>query len=256
MKIFVCIKQVPDTETKIKLTSSGIDTSGIKWIMNPYDEFAVEEAIKTRDANPGSQLWAITLGPKSRAQEVLRTALAMGADEGILINTNENPDSFTTAKALASAINSEGGGRFIFTGKVAIDDNASSVSQMLAGFLEIPHVTAVSKLQIEGDTIIAHRDVEGGAKEIVQITGPAVIAANKGLNMPRYASLPGIMKAKKKTLKEIELSSLGLDPSNQKIVYSNWCPPPEKPFVKMLSGDTSAQVSALVSLLRDEAKVL
>lgn len=253
MKIFVCIKQVPDTETKIKILpdQSGIDTAGIKWVMNPYDEFAVEEAIKLRDKNPGSQVWVITAGPKSRAGDVLRTALAMGADEGVLVNTPDFVDSFVTAKILADAIKAEGPAHIIFSGKLSIDDNQSAVPQMIAEFLSIPHVTVVSKFEPSTESVIVERDADGGSKEIFQIMAPVVVAANKGLNMPRYASLPGIMKAKKKVLKEIEASSM-----TSKVKFSNYTLPQEKNAVKIISGDSKTQVTTLIQMLRDEAKVL
>lgn len=258
MKIFVCIKQVPDTETKIKITpdQSGIDTNGIKWVLNPYDEYAVEEAVKLRDANAGSQVWVLSVGPKTRVIESLRTALAMGADEAIVVNATEPLDSFSVAKALAEVIKNEGGAKVVFSGKLAIDDNAASVSQMMAEFLNVPHTTVVSKFSFNGENLVVERDVEGGAKEVVQMMTPAVVGANKGLNMPRYASLPGIMKAKKKIIKEIEFSSLAIPATDVKLKYSGFTLPPEKPPVKMISGDSSAQVSELVKLLRDEAKVL
>lgn len=258
MKIFVCIKQVPDTETKVKVSAdkSTIDTAGIKWVMNPYDEFAVEEAVKLKEANPGAQVHVMTLGPKARAAEVLRTALAMGADEGILINSSEPLDSYATAKALAAAIQAEGGGQIIFTGKLAIDDNSAAVSQMVAEFLKMPHSTVVSKFTLQGENALVERDTEGGSKEVVQLMLPAVAGANKGLNMPRYASLPGIMKAKKKVLKELEASALGVSSADVKTKLSNLSLPADKPAVKMLSGEASQQASELVRLLRDEAKVL
>jgi electron transfer flavoprotein beta subunit len=129
MKIFVCIKQVPDTEAKLKIlpNGSGIDSTGIKWVMNPYDEFAVEESIKIRDAHPGSQVFVVSVGPKQRVVESLRTALAMGADEAIVINAPETLDSFCVSKALSQVIQSEGGGDLVLSGKLAIDDNAASV---------------------------------------------------------------------------------------------------------------------------------
>ena len=257
MKIFVCIKQVPDTETKIKISpdQSNIDVTGIKWVMNPYDEYAVEEANKLRDANPGSQVFVISVGPKARVVESLRTALAMGADEAIVIN-GENLDNLSTAKALAEVIKSEGGASVIFTGKLAIDDNSSAVSQMVAEFLNIPHSTVVSKFTYGGENVVVERDIEGGAKEVVQMMNPSLVAANKGLNMHRYASLPGIMKAKKKVIKEVEASSLNISAANNKVVYSGFALPADKPAVKMISGDSAAQASELVKLLRDEAKVL
>lgn len=258
MKIFVCLKQVPDTETKIKILpdQAGIDPAGIKWVMNPYDEHAVEEALKFREKNPGSQVWAITSGPKTRASEALRTALAMGADEAILINSPENLDALSTAKALAHVIKAEGPAHLVFTGKLSIDFNQSSVPQMTADFLSIPHTSVVSKFEANAESSTVERDVEGGAKEVVQMINPALIAANKGLNMPRYASLPGIMKAKKKIIKDYEFSALGIASTEQKVRYTGYVLPPEKPAVKLLTGDVSSQVSQLVSCLRDEAKVL
>jgi electron transfer flavoprotein beta subunit len=223
--------------------------------MNPYDEFAVEEAVKTRDANAGSQVWVLSVGPKKRTVEALRTALAMGADEAIAIDAAESLDQFQTAKLLAAVIQQEGDAKVIFTGKLAIDDNASAVSQMVAEFLGLPHTTVVSKFSYNGENIVVERDAEGGAREVVQMKAPAVVAANKGLNMPRYASLPGIMKAKKKVIKEIDGAPL-LAGANNKLKIVSLELPAEKPPVKLLTGDASAQVSALVNALRNEAKVL
>ncbi len=258
MKIFVCLKQVPDTEAKIKFKpdGSGLDPSGIKWVMNPYDEFAVEEAIKFRELNPGSQIFVISVGPKERVVESIRTALAMGADEGLLVIGPDNLDAYSTAKALAEAIKKESGAQVIFTGKLSIDTNQASVSQMLGEFLNIPHATVVSKFQSSGDSANVERDIEGGAKEKIQLKTPCVIAANKGLNLPRYASLPGIMKAKKKIIKEYDLAALGVSDLDRKVSYVQFTLPAEKPPVKLLQGDSSAQVSELIHLLRDEAKAL
>jgi electron transfer flavoprotein beta subunit len=258
MKIFVCIKQVPDTETKIKIKSDGmgIEPTGIKWVMNPYDEYAVEESIKIRDANPGSTINVVTVGQKERAVEALRTALAMGADEGLVIHTSEALDAYSTAKALSSVIQSEGGADLVLTGKLSIDANQSSVSQMVAEFLKIPHATVVSKLQITSGSLSADRDIEGGAKEKLQLSLPALVAANKGLNTPRYASLPGIMKAKKKIIKEFDAVALGLADTDKKVILKNFSLPPDKPAVKILSGDVAAQSQELIKLLRDEAKAL
>ncbi len=258
MKIAVCIKQVPDTETKLKLKAdaSGIDPAGIKWVINPYDENAIEEAIKTRDANPGSQVFVFTVGPKSRVVDSLRTALAMGSDEAVAIDAPEFFDNYLTSKALANAFAKEGSFDLVLTGKLAIDDNSACVSQMLAEHLKIPHTTVVSKLTIANGTATVERETEGGTKEIVELTLPALVGANKGLNTPRYASLPGIMKAKKKTIKEYDLASLGIDAGKSFVTYSKYELPPEKPPVKMIPGTAQEQALALVNLLRDEAKVL
>jgi electron transfer flavoprotein beta subunit len=257
MKIFVLIKQVPDTETKIKIAPDGcsIDTTGIKWVMNPYDEFAVEEAVKTRDLLAGSQVWVLTAGPSKRTTDSLRTALAMGADEAISVDTSDAIDAFQTAQILSEAIKKEGGAQLIFAGKLAIDDNQGAVPQMVASFLGIHSISVVSKLKIDGSQLLAERDIEGGAKEIFECKMPALIAANKGLNMPRYASLPGIMKAKKKQIKEYNASSLGVT-GDAKTKITKIDLPAEKPAVKLLTGDSALQASLLVQALRDEAKVL
>lgn len=257
MKIFVCIKQVPDTETKIKITpdAKGIDTASIKWVINPYDEYAIEEAVKLKESHPGSSVTVFTLGPKKRVGESLRTALAMGADEGIMIDAPESVDPLLTAKALAAAIKKEGEFDLILTGKAAIDDNASSVGPMLAQTLGIPHSSVISKLTVSNQSYLTQREVEGGTVEVVQLSGPSLIAVTKGLNTPRYASLPGIMKAKKKVLKELDLAGLGVE-VHTVTQFSHFRLPPEKPATKIISGDVTTQVSELVRLLRDEAKVL
>jgi electron transfer flavoprotein beta subunit len=258
MKVFVCIKQVPDTETKIKIRGdgNGIDTAGVKWVMNPYDEFAVEEAIKMREGGKATQVIAMSLGPKARVNETLRTALAMGADEAIAIDAGENLDSYTTAKALAAAIRAEGEFKMILTGKQAIDDNQSAVSQMLAEFLNIPHATVISKIEYADSQVTVEREVEGGTREVVQLTLPAVVGANKGLNAPRYASLPGIMKAKKKTIKEIAINTLDTGDGDVRTQFVGFQLPPEKPAVKMIPGDAAAATAQLAKLLREEAKVI
>ncbi len=258
MRIFVCLKQVPDTESKLKLKpdGSGLDESGIKWVMNPYDEYAVEEAIKIKEARGGTpQVTVMTVGPKTRTVEALRTALAMGADDAIVIDAPYDTDGFTAAKLLAAAIEKEGAFDLVLTGKLAIDDNAASVSQFLAEFLRIPHATVVTKLEVHEGTLQAEREVEGGTREILQLKGPALVAANKGLNTPRYANLPGIMKAKKKPLKELSPADLGVS-GTTKIKYVAYQLPSDKPPVKMLSGDPAAQAKQLVDLLLHEAKVL
>lgn len=257
MKIFVCLKQVPDTETRIQIKAdkSGIEETGVKWVMNPYDEFAVEEALKLKEAKGAGTVTVVSVGPKARVTESLRTAMAMGADDAIVIDTNEYLDTYWTAKALAGAIQKEGAFDMIFTGKLAIDDNAASVPQILGEVLGIPHVTVVSKLTA-GGTLIAEREIEGGAREVFEVQGPCVIAANKGLNTPRYASLPGIMKAKKKPLKEVALADTGVNTSQLKMRLKDFQLPPEKPAVKMIAGDAATQAKELVRLIMEEAKVL
>lgn len=257
MRIFVCLKQVPDTETRIQIKAdkSGIEETGVKWVINPYDEYAVEEALKIRESKGTGQVTVVSVGPKARVTEALRTAMAMGADDAIVIDSNESLDPYWTAKALAGAIQKEGAFDLVLTGKLAIDDNAASVPQILAEILGVPHVTVVSKMTY-GEGITVEREVEGGAREVFELKGPAVVAANKGLNTPRYANLPGIMKAKKKPLKEIPVADLGVQTSALKTRLKDFQLPPEKPAVKMIAGDPSTQAKELVRLLLEEAKVL
>ena len=255
MKILVCVKQVPDTETRIKVTGSNLDLTGAKWVMNPYDEFAVEEALKIKTSVGTGEVWVTTIGPKSRVSEVLRTALAMGADEGVVVDGPDFLDAASTARALAEVAKSIGPFDLVLCGKQAIDGSNAAVPQMLAEFLGWPHTTAVSKLELTAKQVRLEREVEGGAKEIVESSLPIVIGANKGLNTPRYASLPGIMKAKKKTLKELDLKGLNVSPSESEKPL-DWRLPPERPSAKLLSGVPAEQAKQLVQLLREESKVI
>lgn len=260
MNIAVLVKQVPDTETKFKLNGNLIDTSAIKWVMSPYDEFAVEEALKLKQAEAGSKITVISLGPK-RAQETIRTALAMGADEGVLIETAEGEplDPQSTAKALAHVLKTKINADLIFSGWKAIDDDASQVSQAVAEHLEIPHAFQVVKFSFGNGKVTAHRELEGGASEVVELSSPCVIACQKGLNTPRYASLPGIMQAKKKPIQEIPLAETGVAFGALQETLSRTLPEP-KGSGKIIKPESPDQlgpsVSELVKLLREEAKVI
>jgi electron transfer flavoprotein beta subunit len=258
MRIFVCVKQVPDTETRIKLKSDsqGIETNGVKWVINPYDEFAIEEAIRFKENNDDVRVTAITLGPKARVNNALLTAMAMGADDSILINTDASLDALTTAKALSEAIKKEGDYHLIFSGKLAIDGNVSAVPLMLSEILEIPHASVASSVEYGDGSVTATREIEGGTKESFKLKCPAMITANKGLNKPRFASLPGIMKAKKKPITELSLDDLGIGEDKVKVKFTNYALPPERAACKMIEGEPADQVEELVKLLQEEAKVL
>lgn len=257
MNIYVCIKQVPDTETKIKLNAdnSWIDTAGIKWIMSPYDEFAVEEALRVRDKNPGSTVTVVSAGP-ARVVDTIRTALAMGADTGIHVDLPETADNFMAAKALAEALKKEPKVDLVFTGKEAIDDGASQVSQLTAEFMGIPYVTVALGIEYGSGSVKVKREVEGGAIELVETSLPALVAAQKGLNEPRYAKLPDIMKAKKKEVKALKAADLGVTDGDQKIRYKNFQLPPPKQAGKKIDGDPATQAKELARLLHEEAKVI
>ena len=262
MNIFVCVKQVPDTETKIIPTADGsfIETNSIKWIMNPYDEYAVEQALLVQASNAGSTVTVLRVG-SSKDTEALRTAMAMGADEAFLVEAPDNLDSYMIAKALKGAIEKSGKTPdLLLTGKQAIDDDCLQVPQILATMLNVPSVTVVVGYEGSASDITVKREVEGGTIEIYGIKLPAMIACNKGINTPRYASLPGIMKAKKKPLTTLSLADVGVSDADKRLKYSNFSLPPEKPAGKKFDAtDASKQaaiVKEVVGLLRTEAKVL
>lgn len=257
MNIYVCIKQVPDTETKIKLTAdnSWIDTAGVKWIMSPYDELAVEEALRLKEKNAGSTVTVLSAGPV-RVVETIRTALAMGADNGVHVELPESADNNMAAKALAGALKKEAKVDIVFTGKEAIDDGAAQVSQLTAEYFGVPCVTVAAQIEYLAGSVKCKREIEGGAFEIVTSPMPVLIAAQKGLNEPRYASLPNIMKAKKKEVKSLKAGDVGVSDADLKIKYKNLQLPPPKQAGKKISGDPAAQAKELVRLLHEEAKVI
>ena len=264
MNIVACVKQVPDTETKIKINpeGKGIVTEGIKYVMNPYDEYAVEEALKIK-GKFGGTVTILSLGPV-RATEAIRTALAMGADEGVHLNDPafEGSDSFTCAKILAKVIK-DMKYDLILTGKQAVDFDCSQVFGCLAELLDLPYTSVVVGLEIsaDGKTATAKRETEGGVQEIIQMPLPAVIAAQKGLNEPRYASLPGIMKAKKKVIKEINLTALGMTAGDvgeagSKLKTKNFRLPPERKAGKKIEGESAEQVAEVIRMMHEEAKLI
>ena len=264
MNIIVCLKQVPDTEAQIRVAPDGkaIVTQDIKWVMNPYDEYGVEEALRLREKF-GGEVTVVGLGPK-RVTESIRTALAMGADKGILISDDalEGSDGLATAKALAAAIK-DLEYDLIFAGQRGVDDDMGVVGAALAEGLGIPNLSVIVKVEVaeDGKSVTVQRPIEGQVL-IIESSLPAVITAQKGLNEPRYASLPGIMKAKKKPLEEKTLADLGLDPAEfgeggRKVKIIQLTPPPERQAGKIVEGETPEEkASGLAKLLHEEAKVI
>jgi len=245
-----CIKQVADTETRVKVAADGrtLDPAGVTWILNPYDEFALEQALRIKDAQGSGEVVVVSLGGPG-VQTTLRNALAMGADRAIHLKTDvAAPEPLAVATALAAEIGPLAPG-IIWCGRQAVDDDAAQVGPMVAELLGLPCVTSVAKFELNGETAVVERDVEGG-REIYDVTLPAVFTADKGLNEPRYASLKGIMAAKKKPIDEkpavlgepaLELVSLEL---------------PKARAAGRVVGQGVAAVPELVRLLREEAKLL
>ncbi|HYT62265.1 MAG TPA: electron transfer flavoprotein subunit beta/FixA family protein [Gemmatimonadales bacterium] len=250
MKIAVCIKRVPDSETRVKIAADGksLDEAGVKFVMNPYDEFAVEEALRRKEKAGSGEVAVICLGPPA-AQETIRTALAMGADRGVLLQADKIPaDPFEAARLIAAELKGASWDLILF-GRMAIDDYNHQVGPVVAELLGMPCVTAISHLDIEGATGVAEREIEGGI-EVVEFPLPAVLTADKGLNEPRYPALKGIMAAKKKPL-EVK----PVQPGAGVLEVVALMPPPERKEGKIV-GEGAGAVGELVRLLREEAKVL
>jgi electron transfer flavoprotein beta subunit len=248
MKIAVCVSHVPDTATKIKIggDSKSIDPTDVTYIINPYDEYAIEEALKTKE-KVGGEVVAISLGGDNN-KDSIRKALAMGIDSAVLLKDDEFRDSFSIAQALAEEIKTQGA-ELVFFGKQAVDYDNSITGQLTAEMLEYNCVSVVVGFNIDGNKITAEREIEGG-KEIVETILPAVITTQKGLNEPRYASLKGIMSAKRKTIEEKAAAS-----SDNKIEVLEMKKPQGKQAGKIIGNDASA-VPELVRLLKEEAKVI
>jgi len=249
MKIAVCIKRVADSETRVKIAGDGksLDEAGVKFILNPYDEFAVEEALQRKEKAGSGEVVVMVCGPQS-AQETIRTALAMGADRGVLLEASVPADGLSVARALAAELR-DGGYDLILFGKMAIDDYNHQVGPMTAELLGLPCVTCVAHLDLADGKGTAEREVEGGMEE-VEFPLPAVLTTDKGLNEPRYPALKGIMAAKKKPL-EVKPAALGA--AGLEVLAMT--PPPERKEGRIV-GEGAAAVPALIKVLREEAKVL
>jgi len=249
MKIVVCVSHVPDTATRIKVGGDGksIDPAGVTYIINPYDEYAVEEALKIKEKAGEGEVVVISLGNDNN-KETIRKALAMGADTGILLKEETHRDSLGVAKALAEEIKSQGA-KLVLMGKQSVDYDNSIVGQITAELLDYSCVPVCVKLEIDGEKIIAEREIEGG-REVIETSLPAVITCQKGLNEPRYASLKGIMSAKKKTIEE--KTPAAYTPTTE--VIKLHLPPGKQPG-RIVGSDASA-VPELVKLLKEEAKVI
>lgn len=257
MNIYALVKRTFDTEEKIVVKNGAIQEDGAEFIINPYDEYAVEEAIQVRDEH-GGQVTVLSIGGED-AEKQLRTALAMGADKAVLINTEDDldeMDEFSAAKIISEYLKDKDAD-LIIAGNVAIDGGSGQVGPRVAELLGINYVTTITDLKIDGTSATLVRDVEGDS-ETIETSLPLLVTAQQGLNEPRYPSLPGIMKAKKKPLEELELDDLDLeeDDVEAKTKTVDIFMPPEKAAGRILEGDISDQVSELVNLLNKEAKVI
>ncbi|MFN2358289.1 MAG: electron transfer flavoprotein subunit beta/FixA family protein [Desulfotignum sp.] len=256
MKICVCVKHVPDTAATIKIEGdAGFKDSEIKFVVNPYDEYGVEEAVSLKEKN-GGEVIIVTVG-KPEAAATIRSALAMGADRAILVKTDTQfLDAALTAKALKAAMEKDGLPDMIFTGKGSVDTESFQTQYRLAHALGMPVVNEVSSLSADGNKAIAELEVGGGDKQVIEMNLPCVIGATKGLNEPRYPKFPDIMKAKKKKIEEMTLADLGLDASSPGVTLEKLEPVPERTGAKMIQGSVEEQVTELIRVLKEDEKVL
>jgi electron transfer flavoprotein beta subunit len=248
MKILVPVKRVVDYNVKIRVKpdGSGVDLANVKMSMNPFDEIAVEESIRLKEAGKATEIVAVSIGP-AQASETIRTALAMGADRGILVKAEGTVEPLAVAKILKAIVEAEKPG-LVILGKQAIDDDCNQTGQMLAALLGWPQGTFASKVALEGDGVAVTREVDGGL-QTVKLTGPAIVTTDLRLNEPRYASLPNIMKAKKKPIEEKTAADYGVDVAPRLTVVKTAEPAGRKAGVKVGS------VGELVGKLK-EAGVL
>ncbi|MCP4024080.1 MAG: electron transfer flavoprotein subunit beta/FixA family protein [Desulfobacteraceae bacterium] len=256
MKICVCVKHVPDTAATIKLAGdTAFDDADVKFISNPYDEFGIEEAVSIVEKE-GGEVVIVTIG-KEAATSTIRSAMAMGAHRAIHVKTDgQFLDSTLTARALKAVMEEDGLPDLIFTGKGSVDTESFQTQYRLAKSLGLPIVNEVSTLTLEGQKAIAQREIGGGEKQVLELGLPCVIGATKGLNEPRYPKFPDIMKAKKKEIKEMALSELGINEADAKVTMEKMEAVPERSGAKMIEGSVDDQVTELVRILKEEEKVI
>ncbi|WP_296583500.1 electron transfer flavoprotein subunit beta/FixA family protein [Xanthobacter sp.] len=249
MKILVPVKRVVDYNVKVRVKSdgSGVELANVKMSMNPFDEIAVEEALRLKEAGKATEVIAVSIGP-AQASETLRTALAMGADRGILVKTDGVVEPLAVAKILKGVVGEEAPG-LVILGKQAIDDDCNQTGQMLAALLGWPQATFASKIVVEDGGVVVTREIDGGLQTI-KLNGPAIVTTDLRLNEPRYASLPNIMKAKKKPIAEKTPADYGVDVAPRLEVLKTQEPAGRKAGVKVGS------VAELVAKLKDEAGVI
>ena len=259
MKIAVCVKQVPDTETRVRIApdGKGIVESDVNWVISPFDEFAIEEALRIKEAKGGGEVVLVSVGP-DRVQSSLRNGLAMGADSALHLKDAafEGLDTLGTARVLAAAIKGLAAD-LVLTGQQGVGGDHSQIPGLLAELLDLPQVTMAVKIELGDGTARVEREVEG-AHEVWETSLPAVISAQKGLNEPRYASLKGIMASKKKPLEAKDAAALGIDAASlaPRTTVAALDLPPARQAVRMVEGDADAQVKELLRLLHEEAKVI
>jgi electron transfer flavoprotein beta subunit len=255
MRIYVCVKHVPDTAARITILGNNRIDDRVTFIMNPYDENAVEEATGIKRDVGDAEVIAVTLGNQA-AEATLQSALAMGADRGILIITEDPPDSMMTAAALKAAIDSDGKPDLIFTGKESIDSEGFQIMYRLAAGFSMPAASNVVSFSLQSDSAVVECEMEGGAREIIAMRLPCVIGAGKSLNKPTYPTLPAIMKARKKQIKHVDMQDLGFEKPTGRVEALELKPAVEDRQPQEISGTPDETAAKLVRILKEEARVI
>ncbi|MEW6670855.1 MAG: electron transfer flavoprotein subunit beta/FixA family protein [Thermodesulfobacteriota bacterium] len=256
MQIYVCIKQVPDTAASITLRGPREFDEALKFVMNPFDEFAVEQALRVKEQTGAGEVVVVTVGRES-AESVVRTALAMGADRGILVTADIRLlDSLATGRALYRAIAQDGSPDLIFTGKQSVDSEGMQIPYRLAAAFDMPIVNEVVSFLLANKTVSVEREIGSGMREVIDLALPCIIGATKGLNEPRYTRLPEIMKARSKELKKIDINQLGVAPAAGRLELMELFPEPERGRAMMLQGSVPEMILELTRLLTNKEQIL
>lgn len=254
MKIFVCVKHVPDSAAKITITGNNTVDESVTFLMNPYDEHAIEEAARLKKQLGQAEIIAVSVG-KADAANTIQSALAMGADRGILVTTDSQLDSLVTARALKAAIAQDGRPDIIFTGKESIDSEGLQTMYRLAAAMDMPVASGVDSLALEQGRVLVECELEAGAKEVIEMSLPCVIGCGKGLNKPSYPTLPAIIKARKKEVRQLDLASLNIELPVGGIEILELKPAVEERRPQEIKGTPKEIAGAIVRILQEEAKI-
>lgn len=255
MRIYVCVKHVPDSAAKITITGTTRIDESVTFLMNPYDEHAIEEAARLKKQVGAAEVIAVSVG-KANAVNTIQSALAMGADRAILVTTDRRPDSMLTARALKAAIEQDGQADVIFTGKESIDSEGFQTMHRLAVAMNIPAASGVESFALEQGRVLVECDLEAGAKEVIEMPLPCVIGCGKGLNKPSYPTLPAIIKARKKEVQQFDLQSLNIGEPAGRIEILELKPAVEERQPQEVKGTPEEIADELARILQEEAKVI
>ncbi len=255
MRVYVCVKHVPDSAATIKVVGKNQIDETVTFLLNPYDEHAVEAAVQLKEQTGDAEIIAVSVG-KVDAANTIKSAMAMGADRGILVVVDEQPDSLVTARALRAAIERDGQPEIIFTGKESIDSEGFQTMHRLAAAMQIPATSGVEAFTWESGKVRVECDVDAGTRAVIEMTTPCVVGCGKGVNNPRYPTLPAIMKARKKVIEQIELTALNLEQPAGRIEILELKPAVETRESKEVIGAPQEIGAEIVRILKEEAKVI